>query len=335
MSGHGHKLLLAAGLTWALVACGTDDGSPSKTLGVDGGSDGATPDGSVGGSDATAGTDASQTDSAPSVDAQDAGSVPDSGCAPADVGQAPPKPGEPGWVPTWKDDHGCNYYEHFDPVSGACLSDNAMIQLDEVGCWSHGQVNDFGVGKTCQPGVAECTGMKAGCCHVDDKRYGAICSMYCANSGKVDPACGPGTWCGPMHVCLPAICQGGFSDTQKPKGRKIQTLGLPCDLTSTYNNADGVGTACTTTGEECKNLKATECLGVNATTTLNPGIKSFCSHECLLDADCGDGAACVYFSGKPYFCVPTTCKQQFAGFTITHGKKEASDFPVCNQPPTP
>jgi hypothetical protein len=249
----------------------------------------------------------------------------------------PPKPGEPGWIPETKDAHGCQIYEHWVEKYQECLPDNAQIQADELACWSVGQVNDLGVGKPCWPGQVECSGLKAGCCHIDDRGYGAICTMYCAKNNDFDPACGPDAWCGPMHVCMPAKkCAAGFTDSQKPKTRDVTTLGLACDLTSTYANPDGVGTKCTTTGAECGGLNW--CLGGKVggkVAELKAGVSSFCTHGCQTDADCGAGASCVFSNNKPYFCAPSTCKAQFASFTMKNPDAPDPNKPVCNSPPAP
>lgn len=323
----------------------------SQTLGEDAATDGATADGAAPADTAAVDTTIPQSDTGsgqndtaqpadvpvvadnggcPTPDAEmDSGTTPDAG---------PPKPGQPGWVPNWKDANGCYSYEHWDPVAKACEPDNAQIQLDEVSCWNHGQANDLGVGKLCKPGEYDCgDNSKATCCHVDDRGYGAICSMYCANAKTSDPACGPNAWCGPMHVCMADVCVGGFTDSQKTKSRNVTTLGLPCPVTSTYTFPGGVGTPCTTTGAECKGLAANECLGITYSgvdTPLAAGVSSFCSHACQVDADCGAGSSCIYFNGKPYFCAPTDCKWQFATFTFKHGAAPVGN-PVCNQPPKP
>lgn len=277
--------------------------------------------------------DMSAASDATAVDAQVA-ATPDAQAATADGQSADADAKAAVMFPHWLDEHGCEYYEHFDAALSVCRPDNAFAQLDELACWSHGQANDLGVGMPCKPGAADCpAGQKANCCHVAGNRYGAICTMYCANAGKPDPACGPGAWCGPMNVCLPEICKIGFTDSQKPQDRDVTALGLPCGPTPSNGLLDGVGVACTEFGSECASLKANKCLGVQ-TKPLAAGVASFCSHGCDTDADCGAGASCVYYNGKPYFCAPTSCKSQFAGFTFANAFKNP-EFPVCNQAPKP
>ncbi len=249
--------------------------------------------------------------------------------------------GADGWVPVWLDKNGCNQFEHKDKLSGKCVDNNAQIRADEKSCWDHGAVNDWGVGKPCKPGVVECTGLKANCCHVDDKRYGAICTTYCDKAGQVDEAnCGPGTWCAPFHVCLPAMCQVGFTDPKKPSFVVASAKGFPCDGKVLDK---GLGAKCTGAPTDCgASGGATDsyCLGLAAESTT---VTSFCSRPCQADADCGSSATCVYSNGHPFFCAPTVCAGQFDAIVFPNagaddGELDPSqlleNLPVCNKPPT-
>ena len=224
------------------------------------------------------------------------------------------------FLPHWKDDAGCEFYQHWDGTR--CAQDNSTIQTNEGSCWAHGQANSFGVGRPCQPGVRECTGLKASCCKVDDRRYGAVCTMSC----NVDADCGDQAWCSVLGVCLPLFCKAGFEAPNKPM--PYTGMGFPCKPATMP--ASGLGKTCTIGGPECAGLKAIHCLGdpmnLGGTST------SFCTYECQLDADCGAGAVCIYNEAKPYFCSPKECAAQFANIDFPQWSLPDPGFPVCDKP---
>ena len=224
---------------------------------------------------------------------------------------------------SWKDDMGCEFHTHWDGTR--CVEDNPIIYKNEGSCWAHGQANDYGVGRPCQPGIRECTGLKASCCQVDDRQYGAVCTLAC----NADADCGPNAWCSILNVCLPAFCKAGFTAADKPTLYTDAMKGFPCSPPSIP--ASGLGKACKVGGAECTGLTARYCLGDPAVLG---GAPSFCTYACNLDADCGAGAVCIYSEAKPYFCAPSSCAAQFATIDFLQWPMMDSGMsnPVCAKP---
>ena len=223
--------------------------------------------------------------------------------------------------PAWKDDAGCEFYQHWDGTK--CAQDSQALYDSEKSCWSAGQVNTAGVGRPCQPGVRDCAGLKASCCHVDDRRYGAICTLAC----NVDADCGDGAWCAPeFNLCLPAVCKAGFSDPNRPM--PYEGMGFMCKPANVPTS--GLGKTCTLGGKECMGMKAVHCLG--DPMNLGGNSTSFCTFECSYDADCGAGAKCIYSEAKPYFCAPMECAAQFANIDFPQWELPDPGFPVCEKP---
>jgi hypothetical protein len=245
----------------------------------------------------------------------------------------PTGPGDMAFLAHWKDDAGCEFYEHWNGTT--CALDNPAISNDELSCWSHGQVNSLGVGLPCQPGVRECpTNLKANCCHVDDRRNGAICTMGC----NTDADCGDNGWCSILGICLGAFCKPGFLDPNRPQPYSGD---FPCNPATVPSS--GLGKKCTLGGAECAGLKAIHCLGDPANLQppqMDGGVPdggvptptSFCTFECAVDSDCGAGASCVYLEAKPYFCAPNECVAQFQNEDFPQWDLPDPGFPVCATP---
>jgi len=223
------------------------------------------------------------------------------------------------WFPSWADEHGCEPYQFFD--GSQCAAQNPAQDKVELACWKTGQVNNFGVGRPCKPGEVSCFGWKAGCCLVDDKKYGAFCTLDCTPGNHAK--CGPGAYCAATKkgtLCMPKQC----NLTAFYSGKAKQGQGFPCDTGQIAPS--GLGVSCTAGGAACKGpgfASDLHCLG--DPFYLGGGATSFCTHGCTLDADCGSMAVCVHYNGKPYFCAPKSCAAQFEGmlFTNDEGESEA------------
>lgn len=274
--------------------------------------------------------------------------TPDAGAVDAGAEVAAAADVDPDWRPSWKDDAGCNVYEHMDKAANKCVSNNLALQKAEKSCWDYGQVNVQGVGKPCQPGVVECKGLVANCCHVDDRKYGAMCTTYCDK----DADCGENTWCATFHICMPATCKAGFTDPTKPKNYNGKGFSCP---EGTKGTEGGVGLLCKKGGKECDAKKPSDptkfdpakgdydpdlhCFGEGGANLPDDTTTSFCSHDCSSDEECGPGSVCIYANGAPFFCVPKTCAAQFDNMVFESAEDPDADpgtgpaSPVCNKPP--
>lgn len=235
--------------------------------------------------------------------------------------------------PSWKDLNGCENYEFFK--DGQCQSQNPEQKKVEKSCWVSGQVNELGVGKPCQPGVVSCAGLAASCCMVDNKKFGAICTMPC-KIGQPNDGCGANSWCHsvpamngatPLSMCMPSICMELFTSFYPAVGKK--TMGFLCPEGKV--NADGVGLKCTLAGNECKKANLDPDLYCLGQTLYYPSpFSSFCTHPCSSDVDCGAKSQCIFSNGKPYFCAPTSCAGQFEGLLFMNfAEDDSAEWKAC------
>ena len=225
-------------------------------------------------------------------------------------------------------------YEHVtNTEKPVCYLNNAEEYHAEFDCWNHGQVNELGVGKPCKPGEVECGDQVANCCRVDDKGYGAFCTIAC----KTNAECGKNAWCHTgFGVCMPWACGGdgksAFKSSAKPS--KYKGKGFPCYSDKAdappIDTATGLGTPCKATADCAGNAKAQKCLGQES--NLDGVASSFCYMECKTSADCGAEGSCYFDAGPPYVCVPKVCNWFVPNKTFDHGPTGMPAGPVCNKP---
>lgn len=149
----------------------------------------------------------------------------------------------------------------------------------------------------------------------------AICSGTCRNLQTDETNCGScGHRCGGAEACESGMCTGGGGPCDAPR----MMCGASCVDTSTDSaNCGGCGQACAA-GEGCTagmcgmggggpGMTGAMCMmdsdcGMNA---VGPGfcLLAFpggsCSFDCMTDADCGGGAACIDPDGMGPLCLQT------------------------------
>ena len=211
------------------------------------------------------------------------------------------------WRPELDGQDGCPGAYHRGQ-DGLCVADHVERYNAEQECWNGGQVNRDGVGRPCHPETRPCEGIRADCCKVDAKLYGAQCVHPCRRQSD----CGPASWCHTLKgFCMRGACQRLFEEWY-PRHQYDGNGGFPCH--SGAVNATGLGARCTAEGGECDGLsEARECLGEPGRLLRPNGPASFCTFTCAGDADCGEAGTCIRRNGPPYFCAPVECAGFFEG----------------------
>ncbi len=177
---------------------------------------------------------------------------------------------------------------------------------------SAGQVNELGVGQSCQV-RQDCTGKAAVTCPISRDPNGyAFCTRACFK--LVDDECGENAHCvfyeQGRGQCVPTACKDQFPEPNFPAFEEVQ---VPCCVGKV--NDFGVGTPCTQHGD-CAGQPASKC-----PMAIDSRLPNWCSFLCSPGDDCGEGAFCwlrpsiveVAPSGKPVLvgsCAPLMCRIQ-------------------------
>ena len=166
--------------------------------------------------------------------------------------------------------------------------------------------NSAGVGGPCTKGGNQCSATAAPFCTVD---YAAVPAAFCTKTCTSDADCGDGASCAgetgmSLRACVPTACLATVGDSNTNTNTDSNTTNTAGVCPPAAANDDGVGKACTRSGNQCTGSAAPYCSVDYINTPY-----AFCTKTCSADADCGSSASCQADPGGSgaHACIPSSC----------------------------